>query len=133
MIRVGSALNDALNNLSKAGLVNTIRSESELEEMLQKILRYLQDSLRKKMRRMDGYPSLLNFNEWLTEKILDPQNFVLFQKFSAKTTPPRGRCGPGPSRSSSSFGEDGARNWYQRFSNAKDESNQLKTSELTTL
>ncbi len=33
-VRFGSALNDALNNLSRAGLINTIRLESELEEML---------------------------------------------------------------------------------------------------
>ena len=43
-------------------------------------------------------------------EVLTPNHFLwgwsFTASFSAKTTPPSGRCGVGPSRSSSSFGED---------------------------
>ena len=68
--QLGAALADALNNLAKAGLYNTIKSESELEGGLSKKPTDLHESWGKKMRKIGGYPNLLDFQAWLTQKYL---------------------------------------------------------------
>ena len=44
LLQLGAALTDTLNNLAKAGLHNTIKSESELEGVLSKIPKNLHES-----------------------------------------------------------------------------------------